>query len=237
MFVEALTLGFVWYLGLFPLVTRQYNDTQKIREAENRLHLFYYSSTCFVAFVFYSEDLLRWITVEKYVYGVTPESFSLAFCGVQVGVYLAMLFAIRIEPVKRDVRTMTIHHILTAATVALCALQGHAHACVVILLLHDLCDIPLLAMVMAGKRDLRLLEGIFYCLLVAGFVLLRLICFPWVCFEAARADFKAATPLILAINGGLWLMHVYWLRKILQQGYRRLTGKTTFDDREEPKTD
>lgn len=228
-----MVLGFAWYLGIFVSFTRTTEDERKTREEEDVLHLLYYSLTCLIATVFHSNKLWRWIVVDKYAYDVLPDSFAVVFCGVQIGVYLAMLMAVRIEPVKKDVKTMTIHHLLTVTTVGLCVLGGHSHACVVILLLHDCCDVPLLVMKMAGRRNYQLIESFAYCLVVAGFVVFRLIAFPWVCFEAATASFNYITPIIIAINLGLWVMHLYWLRILLQQGYRRLTGKTTFDPREE----
>lgn len=144
-----------------------------------------------------------------------------------------MSFLVWFQPRKKDALTMTVHHVITATIVLSSAIGGYAHACMSILLLHDLCDPPLSLMTMAGRNGNRVFETIGYCLAVFSFALFRLVLFPYVTYVAAYQNPLPMAPFVISLNAVLWCMHGYWLRILLGQGYRRLKGLPTFDPREQ----
>lgn len=163
-----------------------------------------------------------------------PNLAAMAICGLQIGGYFAMSFLIWFSPRKRDVFTMISHHIVTLSVVLLCVFGGYAHACTSILLLHDICDVPLLFMTLAGRNNWKFLEVASYCCTVATFLAARILAFPFLTAAAVVGNPQQAAFAIVPLNCILWGMHVYWLGLLLRQGYRRLKGLSTYDPREEP---
>ena len=206
---------------------------KQIRVLEDILHCVYYFGMCFVV-------ALDWRALEiwfdsSYTGTTATTSFnSVLICGIQVGVYFAMAFMVWIPPRKRlsDCLTMTFHHIVTVITVTSCVIAGYESACVMILLLHDVCDVPLQLMLLSRRFNCENLQVVFYCMTVAGFAVFRLVCFPIVVFVASSANYNSMTPYIVSLTAVLWFLHLYWFSKLAEQGILRLRGKPTYDPRE-----
>ena len=241
MFVEFVCAGFFIYSVLFFCFTRKWTavdgkwkaqDSRTVRHLEDILHLFHYGFFCAV-------PLYNWNTLQRWTfarYMGEQEPLAIGLCGAQLGSYIAMLFTVRVSPVKRDVTLMTFHHLITFLVVFLSVMCGYAHSCVVILLLHDLCDVPLFVMKLAGYARYKKLEILGYVAAVLGFICLRLIAFPWVSMITLSETFTyPVAPVIVCILLCLWAMHIWWLWMLLYQGYRKLSGLNTYDFREEEK--
>ena len=234
----ALVAGFAFHLQTFFSHARRSKDIEKIRYDEDYLNFVYYCFSCSIPILIYRRQIWRWLSVERYAYFAEDggtDRYPYLFCACQIGVYLAMLITVWVEPRKKDTLTMSFHHVCTIFVVALSAMNGYSNSCMVILILHDLCDIPLHRMKLARREKNQLVESVSYCVTVLFFIVFRLILFPWVCFETLRTNFNSFAPAIISIICLLYVLHLYWVWMLLQQGYRHLTGKTTFDPREEEK--
>lgn len=205
------------------------------RNMEDMVNLIWYGSLSCVSL--YRLDLHEAWLENGYRYEAGeghPNYAAMAMCGLQIGGYVAMSFLVWFNPKKRDAVTMCTHHIITSSIVALCAVGGYAHACMTILLLHDICDVPLLVMTLSGRNNWRFLEAMAYCFTVAAFMTARLGAFPFVTYVAASSNPLPMATAIISLNLLLWCMHFYWTVILLRQGYRRLRGLSTYDPREEP---
>lgn len=229
MFLAFAVTGFLLYGFFFAMFTRFEDKNIKIIQMkENVLHLTYYLSLCLVSLWNLNSS---WWTSKEFLY---EESLPVAtfICGTEFGVYLAMLIAVWIEPRKTDVKLMTFHHLITAVIIGLCFIGNFLNACYIILLLHDMCDVPLLAMTIAKSIGKERYANCAYVMTVLSFVFYRLVFFPFVIYKAVEFGFRDYSQIIIAMTVCLWIMHVYWLSKLLKQGIRWCRGLPTYDFRE-----
>lgn len=133
----------------------------------------------------------------------------------QIALYSALLLVVVVPPQKKDVRVMVAHHALTTVALSICYLSDiYIRGMLVVLLLHDLCDVPLHLSYVANRFESRVRYFTFP-LFTAAHFLLRVVLFPIVAVYAVLLETSIETTwthwLPLAICGLIWGMHVFWL--------------------------
>lgn len=234
---RSIVVGLSSYISLFlfVLVARSFKTvsplaTKSFEDIANAVH---YCIMVYASLVLCDNQIEWWNNGYVYQDGAQfPDPSSMIICGAQIGSYLSMSVLVWLPPRKKDALLMTAHHLITSAIVTLCAFGGHAHACVTILLLHDVCDGPLLMMTSFGRFDFKVVETVCYCITVPLFAVCRVIFFPLVTAVAVYYNPNRTAVVVSSLNLVLLCMHCYWLSILLKQGYRRLKGLPTFDPRE-----
>ncbi|TYZ67087.1 hypothetical protein PybrP1_009769 [[Pythium] brassicae (nom. inval.)] len=155
----------------------------------------------------------------------------------QLAIWIYTAFSCKfLEEIRKDYVIMMAHHVVTIALVTGSYMLGHLPGGIIVLVLHDLSDIPLDLLKMANYLKLEGANGLFVCealfaVVFAGWFYLRLYLFPAKLLYSTFVESRDATlppaiardplavfthpnpPGYVLINGlfaALYCLHIWW---------------------------
>jgi hypothetical protein len=180
----------------------------------------------------WNETNTCWTDIHTFV----PKSSLAALYLIQLAIWITMGFYHRfVEERKKDYAVMFIHHIATIILVGGSFITGYQRIGVLVLLVHDISDIPIDVMKMANYLKVEGPAGFFmseiaYVTNMAVWIGLRLYLFPWKVMYSARVESitVANVPTLdwALFNGMLTLLlilHLWWTALMLRIGYKVVT--------------
>ncbi|KAF8058828.1 ASC1-like protein 3 [Scenedesmus sp. PABB004] len=162
---------------------------------------------------------------------------------LELGFYIASVFMIVAWEVRRrDFAAMFAHHVATVVLIAASLHLGFWRVGVVVMVLHDACDVLMEAAKLAkyaAREDAAV--GLF-AVFVAAWLALRLVAFPLMVLRSSLFELPAvlgggpAPAWLRAFNAlllGLLLLHCYWFGLILRVVWLTLATGAASDVRED----
>ena len=149
----------------------------------------------------------------------------------QLGFYIAELFAIFLEPKRKDFREYLLHHVVTVAMIVGCASASCHRAGVWINFIHDVPDVFLGIAKLCNYAKVREpITNTMFGLFVVSFAYLRLYCLPlltWMHLTVIPYVMPAYIDhyiLFVLLGVVLQLLHVFWFFLIIRMIVRLATG-------------
>lgn len=193
----------------------------RVRMYEDVTLLLIYLVNVAVEFYFFGcAEMWRWARDEGLASVVDSPITSEAvyFLRYQLALYTSLAFLVLLPPRKRDHQVMLTHHLTTFSLILSAYTYGFWHVAVVVLLLHDLCDIFLQISVITHRSRPECNESVAaFSVFATLHLLLRVGVFPVITTMSvyhsdSLSGLDRYLPLSLCLP--VWLLHVYWSGKI-----------------------
>ncbi|KAJ8906438.1 hypothetical protein NDN08_002931 [Rhodosorus marinus] len=246
--LKSMFLSFADY-RLFPSMKRSI----KKKLFENLFYtMFYVISSVFGLLIISREkwDLNPFtnsdVSMVKALFDPAPPPMSnlfKAYYATQTGYYVGLLVTLFMDSRRSDYNQYLMHHGITLSLMAISFSFGIVRIGLVILILHDICDVFLHAAKTIHYCRVESGSMVFFVLFSAAFVLLRLVIFPRVvvCVGAEVLRYVLEKPGLnnwvayfdyylpmwacsVALLIGLYLINCFWMSLISRLIYRELTG-------------
>lgn len=143
----------------------------------------------------------------------------------QLAFYASLLVIGFFPPRKGDYRVLTAHHVAAFSLTFAGYAFGHERTCVMVLFVHDVCDVFLQLSSIANRFESRM-RAPFFALFTASHLLFRVLAFPAIAYgtlfsssnrPASLQEVHAGWAITMSLVSFIWAMHIYWLGLCLQK--------------------
>lgn len=195
-------------------IVRMYEDVT--------LLVVYLANVAIELYFFGCAEMWRWTREEGLAATEQQSSAASAeaiyFLRYQLALYASLAVLVLLPPRKRDHQVMLTHHLTTFSLILSAYTYGFWHVAVVVLLLHDLCDIFLQISVITHRSRPECNESVAaFSVFATLHLLLRVGVFPVITTMSVYnsdelSGLNRYLPLSLCLP--VWLLHVFWSGKI-----------------------
>lgn len=223
---------------LYPtLISKNLKQTKqeyinKVRTYEDLGLLFFYILHCIFAYILFikPKHLKEWI-IDDHMIGnliLDQDTFNSAkvFYTWQLLFYISLIIIIWVPPIKKDVKIMLMHHLITIILTYTGWTCTYYRLVIIVLIIHDACDVLLQISRLFYKFKFEKISTLIFALFYVSHCILRVCVFPFISFygiihtETITSQFQRLFPLCLMTT--LWMLHIYWAILMTRMIYKKV---------------